>query len=209
MPLRKVGRKLHFLVVSGPTREPLDPVRFLSNYSTGTMGRHLAEAVEKRKHKLTWVRCPEDAETARELEKKLKVLAPRCDVLIMAAAVCDVRPKTVSAGKIKKSSLKGIQFVRNPDILAGLGRKKKKGQVFVGFGLESKKILENGTRKLVQKKLDLILLQRATKKDKPFGDAKPNAWILSASGSGVELPRADKKMLAGVLVRSAERLARR
>ena len=90
---------MRFLIVYGPTQEPIDPVRFISNYSTGTMGRHLVEAAEKRGHKVTAVECPTDAQTANELLAKLKKVLPKNDCLIMAAAVCDMRPKSVS--KIK------------------------------------------------------------------------------------------------------------
>lgn len=208
MPVGKVGRKrLHFLVVSGPTREPLDPVRFLSNYSTGTMGQCLAGVVRKRKHRLTWVKCPGDAETARDLEKKLRGLALHCDVLIMAAAVCDVRPKTVSRDKIKKSSLKKLEFVKNPDILAGLGRKKKKGQVFIGFALESKNIFANGEHKLESKHLDLLLLQKVTKRSRPFGVTRLDAWVLDRKGAVVWFEQTTKENIAQVLVKNAEELA--
>jgi phosphopantothenoylcysteine decarboxylase/phosphopantothenate--cysteine ligase len=200
-------KALRFLVVSGPTREPLDPVRYLSNYSTGRMGESLAAAVKKAGHKLEWVKCPADAETARELEKRLKVLTPRCDVLVMAAAVCDVRPKTVSGGKIKKSSLKKIEFVKNPDILAGLGRRKKAGQIFVGFALESAQAFRNGAGKLASKNLDLLLLQKVSKASKPFGDTKLEAWVLDRSGAAVPIRRTTKDSIARILVRKAEALA--
>ena len=95
-----MNKKIRFLIASGPTREPLDPVRYLSNYSTGTMGKYLAESAKKAGHKVTWVECPNKIETADELEIELKKLLPKNDVLIMAAAVCDVKPKKFSLLKI-------------------------------------------------------------------------------------------------------------
>src|SRR3989338_3246555 len=98
-------KKVRFLIASGPTREPLDPVRYLSNYSTGTMGRFLAAEAKKRHHAVDWVECPRDAETAIELQTQLQKRLPKSDVLIMVAAVCDVRPHRVSGIKIKKETL--------------------------------------------------------------------------------------------------------
>lgn len=201
------GSKLRFLIVSGPTREPVDPVRYLSNYSTGTMGRFLAESAAKRGHAVERIRCPEDAETARDLEKILRARAPRADVLFMAAAVCDVRPAVFSRRKIKKDRLSSLRLKKNPDVLAGLGRKKKKSQVFVGFALESEDIFENGLRKLKKKNLDLLLLQKISVKKKPFGDVTLEAFLLDKSGVKKRFPAVAKKKLAGILVREAEKLA--
>jgi phosphopantothenoylcysteine decarboxylase/phosphopantothenate--cysteine ligase len=193
-----------FLIASGPTQEPLDPVRFLSNYSTGTMGKRLAEAARRRGHRVTWVQCPREARTALDLRKKLSALLPRNDVLIMAAAVCDARPARVSAVKIKKRALSTIRLVKNPDILASLAKKKKKGQVFIGFGLESEKILANGLKKLRQKSLELIVLQKVTKKRTPFGDRPIEAYLLKKNGDVRRFGSISKERLAELLVREAE-----
>jgi phosphopantothenoylcysteine decarboxylase/phosphopantothenate--cysteine ligase len=197
-----------FLIASGPTQEPLDPVRFLSNYSTGTMGKRLVEAARRRGHRVTWVECPRQAQTARELQRKLSALLPKNDVLIMAAAVCDARPARVSAVKIKKGALSAIRLVKNPDILASLAKKKKKGQVFVGFGLESEKILENGLKKLRAKGLELIVLQKVTKKRTPFGERPIEAYLLKKDGDVRRFGSISKERLAGLLVREAEQGAR-
>ena len=93
---------LRAVVTAGPTREPLDPVRFISNYSTGVMGKYLVEAAKKRGHAVEWIKCPEKAKTALDLQKKLNSLLHKNDVLIMAAAVSDVRPASLSSDKIKK-----------------------------------------------------------------------------------------------------------
>ena len=120
---------MNFLIAFGPTREPIDPVRFLSNYSTGTMGRCLVEAAKIRGHRVDAVECPNDAETARDLENVLKARMAKTDVLVMAAAVCDARPEKLAAKKIKKQNLGSIKLVKNPDILAGLAKKKRKDQI--------------------------------------------------------------------------------
>jgi phosphopantothenoylcysteine decarboxylase / phosphopantothenate---cysteine ligase len=196
--------KLRFVVASGPTREPIDPVRYLSNYSTGVMGSNVVAAAKKRGHRVEWVRCPERAQTALDLEKVLKRLVPKNDVLVMAAAVADVRPAVLASKKIKKEKLSAIRLVKNPDILAGLARKKRKGQVFVGFGLESEKLSENGRSKLEKKGLELIVLQRVTAKDKPFGDKAIDAVLMDASGRAEAHAGVTKRRLAGLLVRRAE-----
>ncbi len=197
-------KRLRFLVVSGPTREPLDPVRYLSNYSTGVMGDRVAQAAQKRGHEVTRVRCPEDAETARELLAKLKKLVPRCDVFVMAAAVCDVRPVTVRSEKTKKTALKRIRLVRNPDVLATLGRTKKKAQVFFGFALESKDLLRNGFRKLDSKKLEAILVQRVSSKISPFGEARLEAMLLTSDRRYRHFDSINKQQAAELVVREAE-----
>lgn len=199
--------KLRFLIASGPTREPLDPVRFISNYSTGVMGTHLAGIARRRGHKVTWVRSPEDAETARELLAKLKALLPKHDVLVMATAVCDVRPRAVSASKIKKDRLATLRFVKNPDILATLARFKKKRQIFVGFGLESADVLANGLRKMEQKNLEVIFLQRVKNSKTPFGNTPVEAFLVAKGKRYRYFPTLTKARAADLIVREAEERA--
>ena len=198
--------RLRILIASGPTQEPIDPVRYLSNYSTGTMGRRLYEAAS-RKHKVTWVQCPQDAQTARELLARLKRLLPTHEVLIMAAAVCDVRPVKINSTKIKKEALKAIRLVKNPDILAELSKIKKKSQVFIGFGLESSQLLKNGFRKLQQKNLELILLQRVTKNSTPFGEKSIEAVALDRKKSVRQFHKTPKATIARFLIQKSEEFA--
>ena len=199
-------RHLRFLVAYGPTREPLDPVRFLSNYSTGVMGKSVVQAAKKRGHRVESVECPLRAETALELAKVLRRLTPKSDVLVMAAAVADVRPAGFSGAKIKKEDLRSIRLVKNPDLLAGLAKRKKKGQVFIGFGLESVDLLKNGRGKLRKKGLELIVLQKVTRTDKPFGEKAVAATLLDARGGVKRHTAISKTALARVLVRQAEAL---
>jgi phosphopantothenoylcysteine decarboxylase/phosphopantothenate--cysteine ligase len=197
---------MRFLIASGPTQEPLDPVRYLSNYSTGTMGKYLAEAAKKRGHVVRWVRCPDDAGTALDLQKKLNVYFPKSDVLVMAAAVCDVRPAAAASAKIHKEGLRSLKLVKNPDILAGLSRRKGRGQICVGFGLESGDLGKSGLRKLKEKNLELIILQKVTSKIRPFGDRKVRAEALYKSGRKVRLGLIDKKELSSFVICEAEKL---
>jgi phosphopantothenoylcysteine decarboxylase/phosphopantothenate--cysteine ligase len=197
--------KRRFLIASGPTREPIDPVRYLSNYSTGTMGRCVVEAAKARGHRVDWIQCPFDAETARDLEIELRRRLGQADVLVMAAAVCDSRPRRVAAKKIKKENLGSIALIKNPDILAGLAKRKKSRQVFIGFALESQDIFKNALSKLKRKKLDLIVLQQVTKKIRPFGDRSLEAFILKEDQSRQAFKSVTKKRLAEILVREAEK----
>lgn len=200
----KKRKPLRFLIASGPTQEPLDPVRYISNYSTGTMGRYLAEAARRRGHHVTWVRCPADAQTARDLKKILSRQLPSQDVLVMAAAVCDVRPARVSAGKVKKSDLSSVRFVKNPDLLRDLGKKKKRGQVFAGFALESGRLVESGRAKMKSKKLEVILVQRVTKKIVPFGNNKLEAVLLRRRGDSERFRALSKPRAAQLVIRESE-----
>ncbi len=196
------------LIASGPTQEPIDPVRFISNYSTGVMGQRLVAAAKKRGHRVDWVRCPDDAPTALALEKKLKALLPRADVLIMAAAVCDARPAKVLGRKIKKAEFSSLQLVKNPDILACLSQKKKPGQIFIGFALESENFFENALAKLRKKGLDLIVLQKISAKNKPFGDKKVDFFVLDRNNRRRSFPSATKDRVARHLIQEAESLTR-
>ena len=201
-----MSKKIRFLIASGPTREPLDPVRYLSNYSTGTMGKYLVEAAKKAGHEVTWVECPGKIETAVELEAELKRLLPKHDVLIMAAAVCDVRPLKFSGIKIKKDQLTSIRLAKNPDILAGLSKIKRKDQIFIGFALESENIFKNALRKLEAKGLDLIILQRVTDKITPFGDKPIEAFFLDRDEGVTRYSAIKKQKLAGLIVNAARDL---
>jgi phosphopantothenoylcysteine decarboxylase/phosphopantothenate--cysteine ligase len=155
---------------------------------------------------VTWVQSPRDAQSARELEKKLKALLPGQDALLMAAAVADVRPAGYSKHKIKKNDLKTLRFVKNPDILAALAKKKTRRQVFIGFALETRDLFDNALEKLRKKKLDAVVLQKVTQNQTPFGDKEIGAFVLESRGSFAGFKSISKQKLAGFLVKKAERI---
>ena len=126
----------------------------------------------------------------------------------MAAAVCDVRPFHFSGSKIKKENLRAIPLVKNPDILASLKKKKKRRQVFIGFGLESFQVFEHGFEKVVSKGLDLIVLQKVTKNLNPFGEKAVNAYLLDREKKRRRFGPISKNRLSKILVGEAERLYR-
>lgn len=206
--MKSGGNRLRYLIVYGPTQEPLDPVRYLTNRSTGTMGRLLADAAEKRGHRVTRIECPvPPVRTARELLKTLQRQISQQDVLIMAAAVCDVRPAACARSKIRKSALGTIKFVKNPDILKELSTKKSKSQIFVGFALESFKLVESALNKLKSKRLDLIVAQKVSQNIDPFGNNLLDAVLLTATGQKQVYHRINKPALAQSIIQKSENLA--
>ena len=155
------------LVTAGATREPLDPVRFITNHSTGKMGYALAENAMLRGADVTLVTAHADIEppqfvnvvkvtTAREMYSEVVSRFEECDIVVKAAAVADYRPVRTADNKIKKSDGNmTVEFERNPDILAELGRRKTT-QFLCGFSMETENLVENSKRKLERKNLDMI-----------------------------------------------------
>ena len=172
------------------------------------MGRHLAKAIQRRGHKLTWVQCPEEVQTASDLLKRLRRELPKQDVLVMAAAICDVRPEKKSPLKIKKAGLQTLRLVKNPDVTQELSKLKKPFQTFVGFALESKNIQSNALQKMRAKRLELILAQRVTSKITPFGDTRIEGTLYAVDGSEQAFKSAKKEAIADTLIGRAEGMAR-
>ncbi|UZJ39130.1 bifunctional phosphopantothenoylcysteine decarboxylase/phosphopantothenate--cysteine ligase CoaBC [Prosthecochloris sp. SCSIO W1102] len=156
------------VITAGPTREKIDDVRFISNYSSGKMGFALATSAAKRGAKVTLVTGPVhlptpegvdrlDIESTEEMDLAVKEHYQSCDIFIGAAAVADYRPANHVTGKLKKNSkTMAINLVRNPDVLAGFSKQKKKHQIAIGFSLETAGNLDNAKEKLEQKQLDLV-----------------------------------------------------
>ncbi len=161
------------LITAGPTYEPIDPVRFIGNHSSGKMGKALAEKVVERGGQVKLVLGPSKLDisqpgieviritTALEMLAAAREIFAQADIAIMAAAVADFRPKFAAKEKIKKKTGEEemtIELVKNPDIAATLGKMKTKDQVLVGFALETEKPLVNASRKLAKKGFDFIVL---------------------------------------------------
>ena len=170
------------MVTAGPTVEPVDPVRYISNRSTGKMGYALARAARRRGALVTLVSGPTalvppygveffGVGTAEEMRQAVFENCRDCDVIIKAAAVSDYRPKETAVRKIKKGvdSL-SLDLVKNPDILAELGEaKKKSSRILVGFAAETEDLLDNATEKLRAKNLDMIVANDVSREDAGFG----------------------------------------
>ena len=212
----------HVVISAGGTREPLDPVRFLGNASSGKQGYALATVAAARGARVTLVSAnvelPEPANvelvkviSAVELREAMHKVSSGADAVIMAAAVADFRPATVTGHKIKKSdgAPAPIELDENPDVLAELVRSKVPGQVIVGFaaetGDETATVLEHGRAKLARKGCDLLVVN-AVGAGKAFGQADNAAVILGTDGTETAVPLGPKAVLAAAV---CDELARR
>ncbi len=211
----RARRSLRVLIGSGPTREPLDPVRFLSNYSTGYMGAQLAAEALRRGHRVTVVSGPGTEplprsarvipiERADEMARAMRCYASQADAIVMAAAVADFRPTAYSHVKLPRAGRRVIALEAVPEILGHLPHRP--GQVWVGFALESSGVLSRARRKLRAKRLDLLLAQRAETGRTPFGRLPVEAWLLERGGRATPLGRRSKPALARVLLDKTEAL---
>lgn len=182
------------VITSGPTIEPIDPVRYISNRSSGRSGLHLANEAKKRGVGeiifITGPTCfiPEDVtvvkiETALEMREALARYGPEADVIIKASAVSDYRVAEYSTQKIKKDrdSLV-LKLVRNPDLLYELGQRKPAGQILVGYAAETHDIFENAKKKFQRKNLDLLVLNEVSYDNPAFDVAHNQAWFLTSDG---------------------------
>jgi len=211
------------VVSAGPTREALDPVRFLSNHSSGKMGVAIAAAAWRRGAEVTLVAGPLQVpaptgpttvhvQSTREMHDALAALMPEADVLVMAAAPADYRASEVATGKLKKTgSARTLELSETDDILSDLRRLRKPGSVIVGFALETDNLLANAARKLEAKGLDFIVLNDANEPGAGFGVDTNRVTILAREGGEPEqLPLQSKDDVAdGILDRVQLRLATR
>lgn len=198
------------LITAGPTREPLDPARFLSNRSSGKMGYALARAAFRRGAEVilvsgpTALPCPpgvrrEMVQTACEMRERVLACAESCSVVVKAAAVADYRPEIPHEHKMKKEEIaRELVLERNPDILYELGKRKRPGQVLVGFAAESRRLAEEGTKKLKKKNLDLIAVNDIAGEQTGF-EAETNQLMLISERGTEMLPFTSKAHTADLL----------
>jgi phosphopantothenoylcysteine decarboxylase/phosphopantothenate--cysteine ligase len=199
----------HVLVTAGGTREPLDPVRFLGNRSSGRQGYALARAAVARGAEVTLVAAnvaladPAGVKvvrvtTAEQMRDATRSAAPGADAVVMSAAVADFRPAQVAASKMKKGDTDPppITLIRNPDILAELASERRRdGQIIVGFAAETDDVLANGRAKLAAKKCDLLVVNEVGD-GRAFDTPDNAAVILSADGAVVDVPLSSKEAVA-------------
>ena len=208
---RKDMTGIHLLVTAGPTREPIDPVRFISNPSTGKMGYAIARAAEHRGAEVTLVTGPtalEDPpgvtviriETAREMAQAVFERMDTADIIIKSAAVSDYRPAETAPHKIKKNAERmTLTLERNTDILFELGRRKK-NQVLVGFAAETQSLVENARAKLAAKNLDMIVGNLVNQPGTGFGTDTNRVTFFFRDGAREELAEMDKGLVAHTLL---------
>jgi phosphopantothenoylcysteine decarboxylase / phosphopantothenate---cysteine ligase len=211
LPPDLTGR--HVLISAGGTREPLDPVRYLGNRSSGRQGYALARVAAQRGARVTLVAAhtaeltdPAGVEvlsvgTAEQMREALLTAAPQAEAVVMAAAVVDFRPATPQPSKIKKSGVDPdpVSLVVNPDILIELVHRRPPGQVVVGFAAETGDsegdVLTHGRAKLARKGCDLLVVN-AVGEGGAFEATDNTGWLLSDDGAETELPEGPKSLLA-------------
>ena len=207
-----IGKKI--LITAGGTREPIDPIRFIGNRSSGKQGFALAMAAASRGAQVHLVIANSDlpnidgitttvCETAEEMAAILNLEFPHCDALIMSAAVADAKVLNYSEGKIRKEALDKVELAKNPDILKSLAQIKLSGQVVVGFAAETFTSLDalqkSGHEKLSSKNLDLIYVNDVSD-GAIFGQEKTKGIIIDKFSNVIKVPEISKDTLADILL---------
>jgi phosphopantothenoylcysteine decarboxylase / phosphopantothenate---cysteine ligase len=206
------GKKI--LITAGGTREPIDPIRFIGNRSSGRQGFALAAAAASRGAQVHLVAANTDlpviegvtitsVETADQMAAVLEYEFSECDALIMSAAVADAKVANYSEQKIKKENLDVVSFSKNPDILRNLSEKKKPGQIIVGFAAETisglAELQQRGEEKLVSKSLDLIYVNNVSD-GAVFGSENTQGLIIDKNHNVIKVPQISKDTLSDILL---------
>lgn len=202
----------NILITAGPTQEAIDPVRFITNHSTGKMGYAIAKAAMERGAKVTLVSGPVAIDapmfvevvpviSARDMAEAVKSRAADMDIIIKSAAVADYRPANVAAEKIKKKDgeSSAIELERTEDILSYLGANKKQGQIICGFSMETENMLENSKAKLAKKNVDMIVANNLRTAGAGFGTDTNVVTIITKDGTK-ELPIMTKAEVANAIL---------
>ena len=208
------------LITAGPTREEIDPVRFISNHSSGKMGYAIARQARLRGADVTLVTGPTaidtpfgvdvvQVESAAQMREAVLARLETTDIVIKAAAVADYRPKLRAEMKVKKTVAQlAIELEKNPDILAELGSRKE-GRLLVGFAAETEDLVANATLKLTQKNLDLVVANDVSQEGAGFNVNTNIAKLLYRDGHVEELPMMEKDELAGIILDRVQALRKR
>lgn len=204
---------VNVLVTAAGTQEPLDPVRYLGNRSSGKMGYAIAAEALARGATVTLVSGPSSLTppaglakfvpvmTARQMRDAVLAEAAHCQLIVKAAAVADYRPKTAAAQKVKKSADSWtVELEKNPDILQELGARKLPGQVLVGFAAETQNLVDNAREKIAKKNLDYIVANDVTAPQAGFNTETNLAKLLSRDGNIEEFPLLTKRELAALIL---------
>lgn len=212
---------LNILVTAGPTFEKIDPVRFIGNYSTGKMGYAIAEEAASRGANVTLVSGPVgikpvnksirliSVESAKEMLDSCTDVFNTSDCAIMCAAVADYAPAKSATAKIKREhdEIPVIELIKNPDIAATLGTKKRPGQLLVGFALETDNETSNAVEKLAKKNLDMIVLNSLRDAGAGFGTDTNKITIFTSSGTTYNFPLKKKTEVAADIIDTIVRIA--
>jgi phosphopantothenoylcysteine decarboxylase/phosphopantothenate--cysteine ligase len=204
----------HVLVTAGPTYEPIDPVRFIGNHSSGKMGYAIAEAFKKAGASVTLVSGPVslktpnevhriDVITAEEMREACLKEREKADIIVMSAAVADFKIENQASSKIKKNDHLTLNLVKNPDILQELGKAKHMGQTLIGFALESTDGYNYAKEKISTKNLDFIVLNTLADKGAGFGHDTNKVSLIDKAENLKAYPLLSKKAVADIIVKQA------
>ena len=205
---------MRFLITAGPTREPIDPVRYLSNRSSGKMGYAIAEAAIKAGHDVVLISGPVDldpppsaelvcASTSDEMFEAVHQRARYCDVLVMCAAVADYKPVAVFSRKIKKRDAKlSLELIPTRDVLASLPKNRK--YLVVGFAAETDNVETNAQKKLLKKNCDVVVANDVSRADSGMESDENEVTILFRGGENKKISRTPKKIVARELIKIFE-----
>ena len=210
-----LGKKV--LVTAGGTREPIDPVRYIGNRSSGRQGAAVASAARDRGADVTLILANSQlsqseeksleginvirVETALEMHSHMKIEFPKSEILVMSAAVADARPSQFSSGKIKKGDLQNLELTRNPDLLKSIAEIRK-GQIIIAFAAETSLDLEVAKAKLLAKGANILYLNDVSE-GAIFGSTKTQGIIITSNGAQIEVPNTSKDSLADLLLDQA------
>ncbi len=204
---------MRFLITAGPTREPIDPVRYISNRSSGKMGYAIAEAALAEAHEIIVISGPVNLEppgnakvisvsTSDEMFEAVHRYADECDICVLCAAVADYKAANVSSTKIKKRGAKfSLGLIPTRDILDSLGHQHDRQFVLVGFAAETDHVEENAAKKLRAKNCDIIVANDVSSADSGMESDANEVIILFRNGEREKISRAPKKIIARELVK--------
>jgi phosphopantothenoylcysteine decarboxylase / phosphopantothenate---cysteine ligase len=210
----KKGHQLNFLITAGGTREYIDPVRFISNASSGRMGYSVAQAAKRRGHKVTLITAPTNlplpkdievikVESADDMFKAIKGNFDKCNCLIMAAAVSDYMPLKQIRTKIKRSrGVLTLKLKPTDDILKWAGKNSSDNITVIGFALEDRNLKVNAEKKLLEKNIDMIIANSPL----AIGEEKSSVLIKSKNTQWKEIKNKSKAYIADKIIKTAEKI---
>jgi phosphopantothenoylcysteine decarboxylase/phosphopantothenate--cysteine ligase len=212
---------VRFIITAGPTREPIDPVRYISNRSSGKMGYAIAEAALTEGHHVTLISGPAIVQpprnanlipvsTSDEMFEAVHRNADKCDICVLCAAVADYKPANVSSTKIKKRGAKfSLELIPTRDILDSLGHKQDRQFVLIGFAAETDHVEENAAKKLRAKHCDIIIANDVSGADSGMESDVNEVTILFRNGEKTKISRSPKTNIARELVKIFSNFARK
>ena len=210
---------MRFLITAGPTREPIDPVRYISNRSSGKMGYAIAQAALAEGHHVTLIsgpvnlEAPRDAQlisvlTSDEMFEAVHRHADQCDICVLCAAVADYKPANISSTKIKKRDEKfSLELIPTRDILDSLGHRQDRQFILVGFAAETDHVEENAAKKLREKNCDIIVANDVSRANSEMESDTNEVTILFRNDEKERISRGPKKIIARELMKIFSKFA--